>query len=75
MGGNMYDEISQFQTRMAILESQIEAKEITIGKLKIEIERLTNLVGTLINKDKWDGCDVEPTLEYKLLDPDDKETR
>ena len=73
----MYDNhlTSQLQTRTAILESQLDARDVTIGKLKIEIERLTNLVGTLINKDKWDGCDIEPTLEYKLLDPDEKETR
>ena len=66
---------SQLQTRTAILESQLDARDVTIAKLKTDVERLTNLVGTLINKDKWDGCDIEPTLEYKLLDPDDKETR
>jgi hypothetical protein len=71
----MYDEISQLQTRIAILESQIDVRDVTIAKLKTDIERLTNLVGTLINKDKWDGSDIEPTLEYKLLDPDEKETR
>ena len=66
---------SQLQTRTAILESQLDARDVTIAKLKTDVERLTNLVGTLINEDKWDGSDVEPTLDYKLLDPDEKETR
>jgi|TARA_R100000789_G_C2970009_1_gene140469 hypothetical protein len=66
---------SQLQTRTAILESQLDARDVTIAKLKTDVERLTNLVGTLINEDKWDGCDVEPILDYKFLNPDEKESR
>jgi len=62
----MYDEISQFQTRMAILESQLEAKNTKISYMETEIQRLTNLVGSLLKKDKWDGETIEPTLEYKI---------
>jgi|TARA_B100000315_G_scaffold108569_1_gene99641 hypothetical protein len=77
----MYDNhlTSQLQTRTAILESQLDARDVTIAKLKADVERLTNLIGTLINEDKnedkWDGSDVEPTLDYKFLDPDEKESR
>ena len=70
---------SQLQTRIAILESQLDVRDVTIAKLKTDVEQLTNLVDTLINEDKnedkWDGSDVEPTLDYKLLDPDEKESR
>lgn len=72
MNNQNWAQDSQAHTRIAILESQIEDREITIERLKIEIERLTNLVGTLIKEDKWEGCDIEPTLEYKL---DEKETK
>ena len=61
-----YNEVSQLQTRIAILESQVEVKDISIGLLKEEIQRLTNLVGTLISKEKWDGSDIGTKLEYKL---------
>ena len=61
-----YNEVSQLQTRIAILESQVEVKDISIGLLKEEIQRLTNLVGTLISKEKWDGSDLGTKLEYKL---------
>ena len=60
-----YNEVSQLQTRIAILESQLQVKETTIGGQKAEIERLTNLVGTLLKKEKWDGQDIEPTMEFK----------
>ena len=61
-----YNEVSQLQTQIAILESQVEVKDISIGLLKEEIQRLTNLVGTLISKEKWDGSDLGTKLEYKL---------
>jgi len=47
-----YNEVTQLQTMIAILES--------------EIKRLTNLVGVLIQQDKWEGETIEPTLEYKI---------
>ena len=61
-----YNEVSQLQTRIAILESQIDVKDVAIDLLKEEIQRLTNLVGTLISKEKWDGSDLGTKLEYKL---------
>tara|TARA_B100001179_G_scaffold57554_1_gene39489 strand:+ start:1456 stop:1647 length:192 start_codon:yes stop_codon:yes gene_type:complete len=60
-----YNEISQLQTRIAILESQLQVKETALGGQRAEIERLTNLVGTLLKKEKWDGQDIEPTMEFK----------
>jgi hypothetical protein len=60
-----YNEVSQLQTRIAILESQLDVKGVCISAQKQEIEKLTNLVGTLIKKDTWDGQDIEPTLEFK----------
>lgn len=62
---NDYNEVSQLQTRIAILESQLDVKDVCIGAQKQEIEKLINLVGTLIKKDRWDGQDIEPTLEFK----------
>ena len=61
-----YNEISQLQTRIAILESQVDVKDVAIGLLKTEIQRLTNLVGSLVSKEKWDGSDLGTQLEYKL---------
>ena len=61
-----YNEASQLHTMIAILESQIDVKNVKIGHLESEIKRLTNLVGSLIKKDKWNGEDIEPTLEYKI---------
>ena len=61
-----YNEVSQLQTQIAILESQIDVKDVAISLLKEEIQRLTNLVGTLISKEKWDGSDLGTKLEYKL---------
>ena len=61
-----YNEVSQLQTRIAILESQVEIKDVSIGLLKDEIKRLTNLVGSLVSKEKWDGSDLGTKLEYKL---------
>jgi hypothetical protein len=60
-----YNEVSQLQTRIAILESQLQVKETAFGAQRAEIERLTNLVGTLLKKEMWDGQDIEPTLEFK----------
>ena len=60
-----YNEVSQLQTRIAILESQLDVKGVCISAQNQEIEKLTNLVGSLIKKDKWDGQDIEPTLEFK----------
>tara|TARA_B100000470_G_scaffold35323_1_gene24490 strand:+ start:451 stop:642 length:192 start_codon:yes stop_codon:yes gene_type:complete len=60
-----YNEISQLQTRIAILESQLQVKETALGGQRAEIERLTNLVGTLLKKEEWDGQDIGPTLEFK----------
>ena len=56
-----YDEVSQLQTRIAILESQVDVKSVTIEQLKSENEQLTNLVNALLKKDKWDGSAIEPT--------------
>jgi len=61
-----YNEVTQLQTMIAILESQIDVKNVKIGHLESEIKRLTNLVGVLIQQDKWEGETIEPTLEYKI---------
>ena len=61
-----YDEVSQLQTQVAILESQIDGKDVSIGLLKEEIKRLTYVVGSLVSKEKWDGSDIGTQLEYKL---------
>ena len=61
-----YNEVSQLQTRIAILESQVDVKDVTIGLLNNEIKRLTNLVGSLVSQEKWDGSDLGTQLEYKL---------
>ena len=61
-----YDEVSQLQTKIAILESQIDVKDVSIGLLNKEIKRLTNLVGSLVSKEKWDGSDIGTQLKYKL---------
>ena len=61
-----YDEVSQLQTRIAILESQVDVKDVSIGLLNEETKRLTNLVGSLVYKEKWDGSDLGTKLEYKL---------
>ena len=34
-----YNEVSQLQTQIAILESQIDVKDVAIGLLKEEIQR------------------------------------
>ena len=61
-----YDEVSQLQTRIAILESQIDVKDVSIGLLNKEIKRLTDVVSSLVSKEKWDGSDIGTQLEYKL---------
>ena len=61
-----YNEVSQLQTKIAILESQLDVKDVAIGLSEIEIKRLTNLVGSLVSKEKWDGSDIGTKLEYKL---------
>ena len=61
-----YNEVSQLQTRIAILESQVDVKDVSIGLLKDEIKRLTNLVGSLVSQEKWDGSDIGIQVEYKL---------
>ena len=61
-----YDEISQLQTRIAILESQVTVKDVNIEQLKSENEQLTNLVNALLKKDKWDGSAIEPTYLPKV---------
>ena len=61
-----YNEVSQLQTRIAILESQIDVKDVSIGLLKDEIKRLTNVIGSLVSKEKWDGSDIGIQVEYKL---------
>jgi len=35
-----YNEVSQLQTKIAILESQIDVKDVSIGLLNKEIKRL-----------------------------------
>ena len=67
-----YNEVTQLQTMVAILESQIDVKNVKIGHLESEIKRLTNLVGSLIQKDKWEGETIEPTLEYKIGEQHEK---
>ena len=61
-----YNEVSQLQTKIAILESQLEVKDVAIGLLNVEIKRLTNVIGSLVSKEKWDGSDLGVQLEYKL---------
>jgi hypothetical protein len=61
-----YNEVSQLQTKIAILESQLEVKDVAIGLLNVEIKRLTNLVGSLVSQEKWDGSDIGVQLKYKL---------
>ena len=61
-----YNEVSQLQTKIAILESQIDVKDVAIGLLNVEIKRLTNLVGSLVSQEKWDGSDIGVQLKYKL---------
>ena len=61
-----YDEVSQLQTRIAILESQVDVKDVSIGLLNEEIKRLTDVVSSLVSKEKWDGSDIGPQVEYKL---------
>jgi len=56
-----YDEVSQLQTKLAILESQVDGRSITIEHLKSENEQLTNLVKALLKKEQWDGSEIEPT--------------
>ena len=67
-----YNEFTQLQTMIAILESQIDVKNVKIGHLESEIKRLTNLVGVLIQQDKWEGETIEPTLEYKIGEQHEK---
>jgi prefoldin subunit 5 len=64
-----YDEVSQLQTRIAILESQVDVKDVSIGLLNKEIKRLTDVVSSvssLVSKEKWDCSDIGTQLEYKL---------
>ena len=61
-----YDEVSQLQTQVAILESQIDGKDVSIGLLKKEIKRLADVVSSLVSQEKWDGSDIGTQLEYKL---------
>ena len=67
-----YNETRQLHTMIAILESQIDVKNVKIGHLETEIKRLTNLVVSLIQKDKWEGETIEPTLEYKIGEQHEK---
>lgn len=46
------NEISQLQTRIAILESQLELKASLINHQKQEIKRLVDLVGAIHKKEK-----------------------
>jgi len=61
-----YNEVSQLQTKIAILESQIDVKDVSIGLLNKEIKRLADVVSSLVSKEKWDGSDIGTQLEYKL---------
>ena len=61
-----YNEVSQLQTKIAILESQIDVKDVSIGLLNKEIKRLTDVVSSLVSKEKWDGSDIGTQLKYKL---------
>ena len=61
-----YDEVSQLQTQVAILESQIDGKDVSIGLLKDEIKRLAAVVSSLVSQEKWDGSDIGTQLEYKI---------
>jgi len=58
------NELSQLQTRIAILESQLELKIVLVNEQKSEIERLVNLVGAIYKKEQWDGSTIEPTLKF-----------
>lgn len=56
---------SQSFTRMCVLESQIEVKDVQVGLLKqenlilkTEVERLQNLVNTLTTKDDINSSEV-----------------
>ena len=49
-----------------------DVKNVKIGHLETEIKRLTNLVGSLIQKDKWEGETIEPTLEYRIGEQHEK---
>ena len=56
---------SQAFTRMCILESQLETKDVQVGLLKqenlilkTEVERLQNLVNTLTRKDDINSSEV-----------------
>lgn len=56
---------SQSFTKMCILESQIEVKDVQVGLLKqenlilkTEVERLQNLVNTLTTKDDINSSEV-----------------
>ena len=61
-----YNEVSQLQTKIAILESQIDVKDVSIGLLNEEIKRLTDVVSSLVSKEKWDGSDLGTQLKYKI---------
>ena len=61
-----YNEVSQLQTKIAILESQIDVKDVSIGLLKDEIKRLAKVVSSLVSHEKWDGSDIGTQLEYKI---------
>ena len=61
-----YNEVSQLQTKIAILESQIDVKDVSIGLLNKEIKRLTDVVSSLVSQEKWDGSDIGTQLEYKI---------
>ena len=61
-----YNEVSQLQTKIAILESQIDGKDVSIGLLKDEIKRLAAVVSSLVSQEKWDGSDIGTQLEYKI---------
>ena len=42
------DEVSQSRTQIAILESQLNVKEVALGGLNQEVKRLTELVESLL---------------------------
>ena len=42
------EEISQLRTQIAILESQLNVKEVALGGLNQEVKRLTELVESLL---------------------------
>ena len=48
------EEISQLRTQIAILESQLNVKEVALGGLNQEVKRLTELVESLLKgKEQW----------------------